>query len=390
MARTQVCIIGAGPAGLLLGHSLHSAGIDCIVLERRSPAHVLSRIRAGVLERITVDLMERLGLDARLKAEGLKHDGFNLADGERLIRIDLEALVGGHVVVYGQTELTRDLMDASTARGLDVRYDCADVALFDIEGTTPYVTYRKDGCELRVDARFIAGCDGFHGPCRQAILAGAGHVFERSYTFGWLGILADVPPCNEELIYAAHERGFALASMRSAARSRYYIDVPITETLEDWPDERLWDELSIRLGPAAGARMTRGAAIEKSIAPLRSFVFEPMRYGSLLLCGDAAHIVPPTGAKGLNLAASDVHYAAAALARFFKQANNDAVADYSAKALRRVWKSERFSWALTRLMHRFPNDGPFERAMQAAELDYIASSRAAQVSIAENYVGLPV
>jgi p-hydroxybenzoate 3-monooxygenase len=390
MARTQVCIIGAGPAGLLLGHSLHSSGIDCIVLERRSPAHVLSRIRAGVLERITVDLMERLGLDARLKAEGLKHDGFNLADGERLIRIDLEALVGGHVVVYGQTELTRDLMDASAARGLDVRYDCADVALFDIEGTTPYVTYRKDGREFRVDARFIVGCDGFHGPSRQAIPAAAGQVFARAYPFGWLGILADVPPCNEELIYAAHERGFALASMRSAARSRYYIDVPITEALEDWSDERLWDELSIRLGPTAGARMTRGAAIEKSIAPLRSFVFEPMRYGSLLLCGDAAHIVPPTGAKGLNLAASDVHYAAAALARFFKKADNDAVAGYSAKALRRVWKSERFSWALTRLMHRFPNDGPFERAMQAAELDYIASSRAAQISIAENYVGLPV
>ncbi|WP_339703767.1 4-hydroxybenzoate 3-monooxygenase [uncultured Sphingosinicella sp.] len=390
MTRTEVCIIGAGPAGLLLGHSLRSAGIGCIVLERRDPAHVLSRIRAGVLERNTVDLMERLGLDARLKAEGLKHDGFNLADGERLIRIDLEALVGGHVVVYGQTELTRDLMDASTARGLEIRYNCAEVALRDIEGGAPYVTYRKNGREHRVDTRFIVGCDGFHGPSRQAIPPAAGQVFARSYPFGWLGILADVPPCNEELIYAAHERGFALASMRSATRSRYYIDVPITEKLEDWPDERLWDELSLRLGPAARAQVTRGAAIEKSIAPLRSFVFEPMRYGSLLLCGDAAHIVPPTGAKGLNLAASDVHYAADALTRFFRKADRDAISDYSAKALRRVWKCERFSWSLTRLMHRFQDDGPFERAMQTAELDYISSSRAAQVSIAENYVGLPV
>ena len=387
--RTQVCVIGAGPAGLLLGHLLRAEGIDCVVLERRSPDYVLGRIRAGVLEQVTVGLMERLGLDARLKAEGLPHDGFNLADGERLIRIDMAELTGKQVVVYGQTELTRDLMEAREERGLEVVYDAEDVALHDIDGDAPFVTYRKDGAGQRVDCRFIAGCDGFHGPSRQAI-PDAGREYERVYPFGWLGILADVPPCNHELIYANHERGFALASMRSERRSRYYIDVPLTERIEDWPDERIWDELAVRLGPEAAAQMTRGPAFEKSIAPLRSYVFAPMRHGSLLLCGDAAHIVPPTGAKGLNLAASDVHYAAAALVRFFTANDAAAIGGYSDKALARVWKAERFSWSLTRLMHRFPEDGPFERAMQVAELDYIAGSRAAQESIAENYVGLPV
>ena len=387
--RTQVCVIGAGPAGLLLGHLLRAEGIDCVVLERRSPDYVLGRIRAGVLEQVTVGLMERLGLDARLKAEGQPHDGFNLADGERLIRIDMAELTGKQVVVYGQTELTRDLMEAREERGLEVVYDAGDVALHDIEGDAPLVTYRKDGAEQRVDCRFIAGCDGFHGPSRQA-MPDAGREYERVYPFGWLGILADVPPCNHELIYANHERGFALASMRSERRSRYYIDVPLTERIEDWPDERIWDELAVRLGPEAAAQMTRGPAFEKSIAPLRSYVFAPMRHGSLLLCGDAAHIVPPTGAKGLNLAASDVHYAAAALVRFFTANDAAAIDGYSDKALARVWKAERFSWSLTRLMHRFPEDGPFERAMQVAELDYIAGSRAAQESIAENYVGLPV
>jgi p-hydroxybenzoate 3-monooxygenase len=388
--KTQVCIIGAGPAGLLLGHLLRAEGIDCIVLERQTDDYVLGRIRAGVLERVTVELMERLGLDGRLKAEGLVHDGFNLADGERLVRIDLKELTGGHVVVYGQTELTKDLMDASEGRGLEVIYEAEDVALHDAEGDAPFVTFTKDGSEQRIDCRFIAGCDGFHGPSRKAIPASAGREYERVYPFGWLGILADVPPCNHELIYANHERGFALASMRSEMRSRYYVDVPLTEKLEDWPDDRIWDELAIRLGPEAAANMTRGPAIEKSIAPLRSYVFAPMRHGSLLLCGDSAHIVPPTGAKGLNLAASDVHYAADALLRFFRGSDSDAIAGYSDKALARVWKSERFSWSLTRLMHRFPEDGPFERAMQVAELDYIASSRAARESIAENYVGLPV
>ena len=388
--KTQVCIIGAGPAGLLLGHLLRAEGVDCVVLERRSPEYVLSRIRAGVLEKITVDLMARLGLDQRLKAEGLPHDGFNLADGERLIRIDIKDLVGKEVVVYGQTELTRDLMDAREERGLEVVYEAEDTQLHDVETDAPHVTYTKDGKLHRVDARFIVGCDGFHGPSRRAIPASIGQEFEREYPFGWLGILADVPPCNHELIYANHERGFALASMRSESRSRYYIDVPMTQSVEEWPDERLWDELATRLGPEAAAHMTRGPALEKSIAPLRSYVFTPMRHGSLLLCGDSAHIVPPTGAKGLNLAASDVHYAAAALTGFFNRADNDAVATYADTALARVWKSERFSWSLTRLMHRFPEDGPFERAMQVAELDYIASSRAAQTSIAENYVGLPV
>jgi len=387
--KTQVCIIGAGPAGLLLGHLLRAEGIDCIVLERRAPEYVLSRIRAGVLERITVSLMERLGLDARLKVEGLPHDGFNLADGQRLIRIDVAGLTGKHVVVYGQTELTRDLMEAREERGLEVVYEAADVELHDIDGDAPWVDYTHGGTRHRVDARFIVGCDGFHGPSRQAILP-CGKEYSREYPFGWLGVLADVPPCNHELIYSHHERGFALASMRSATRSRYYIDVPLTERVEDWPDERFWDELTTRLPDEAAARVVRGPALEKSIAPLRSYVFAPMGHGSLLLCGDAAHIVPPTGAKGLNLATSDVHYAAEALTAFFKAGDAGAVAGYSARALSRVWKAERFSWSLTRLMHRFPEDGPFERAMQVAELDYIASSHAAQTSIAENYVGLPV
>jgi p-hydroxybenzoate 3-monooxygenase len=388
--KTQVAIIGAGPAGLMLGHLLRAEGIDCIVIERASGDYILGRIRAGVLERVTTDLMDRLDLGARMHKEGLPHDGFNLADGERLIRIDIAALTGKQVMVYGQTEITRDLMDAAPSRGLEVIYDADDVALHDIEGDAPFVTFTKDGKEQRIDARFICGCDGFHGPSRQAIPASVGKPFELVYPFGWLGILADVPPCNHELIYANHDRGFALASMRSPTRSRYYIDVPVTEKVEDWSDDRIWDELATRLGPDAAAHMTRGPSIEKSIAPLRSFVFEPMQHGSLFLAGDAAHIVPPTGAKGLNLAASDVTYLSDALIGYFKRNDRDGVAGYSTKALARVWKSERFSWSLTKLMHRFPNDGPFERRVQVAELAYIASSEAAQISIAENYVGLPL
>ena len=388
--KTQVAIVGAGPSGLLLGHLLRAQGVDCVVVERQTGDYVLTRIRAGVLENITVQLMERLGLDQRLKAEGLVEEGFNLADGERLIRIDVAALTGQTVTVYGQTEITRDLMDAAAPRGLQVLYEAGDVALHAIESDAPYLTFTQNGQAQRLDARFIVGCDGFHGPSRKAIPAGVGAEYERVYPFGWLGILADVPPCNHELIYANHERGFALASMRSHTRSRYYVDVPLTEKVEDWSDDRLWDELAVRLGPQAAANITRGPAIEKSIAPLRSYVFAPMRHGSLLLCGDAAHIVPPTGAKGLNLAASDVHYAAQALSGYFARNDADGVAAYGAKALARVWKAERFSWSLTKLMHRFPEDGPFERAMQVAELDYIANSRAAQTSIAENYVGLPV
>ena len=274
--RTQVCIVGAGPAGLLLGHMLRAEGIECVVLERRSPDYVLGRIRAGVLERTTVSLMERLGLDQRLKAEGLPHDGFNLADGERLIRIDVARLTGKHVVVYGQTELTRDLMEAREERGLEVLYEVAGVALHEIDSDSPYVTFTRDGSAQRVDARIVVGCDGFHGPSRQTVLA-RGTEYHREYPFGWLGILADVPPCHHELVYSHHERGFALASMRSETRSRYYIDVPITEKIEDWSDERIWDELTTRLPNEAAVHIVRGHALEKSIAPLRSYVFAPMR-----------------------------------------------------------------------------------------------------------------
>ena len=388
--KTQVAIIGAGPAGLLLGHLLRAEGIDCVVVERASPDYVLGRIRAGVLERVTMELMSRLDLDSRMNAEGLLHDGFHLADGDNLIRINLAELTGHRVMVYGQTEITRDLMVAADDRGLEVIYEAADVALHDIESDAPYVSFSKAGAEQRIDACFVCGCDGFHGPSRKKIPGSVSKSYERVYPFGWLGILADVPPCNDELIYANHERGFALASMRSKSRSRYYIDVPLSEKVEDWSDDRIWDELAVRLGPEAAARITRGPSIEKSIAPLRSFVFEPMHYGNLFLAGDAAHIVPPTGAKGLNLAASDVHYLSEVLIRYFKDNDSDGIAGYSETALTRVWKSERFSWSLTKLMHRFPDDGPFERRMQVAELDYIANSVAAQTSIAENYVGLPL
>jgi p-hydroxybenzoate 3-monooxygenase len=351
---------------------------------------VLGRIRAGVLEQITVDLMDELGLSDRMHREGLPHRGFYLASGERMIHIDMHALTGKSVMVYGQTEITRDLMEASASRGLEVIYEASDVALHGVETESPSVTFNKNGTAHRLSARFIAGCDGFHGPSRSAIPSSAGRAYERVYPFGWLGILADVPPCNDELIYANHERGFALASMRSHARSRYYVQVAANEKIEDWPDERIWEELATRLGPEAALRLTRGASIEKSIAPLRSFVFEPMRYHSLFLAGDAAHIVPPTGAKGLNLASSDVAYLARALTEWFQHGKADGIAGYSETALRRVWKAERFSWSLTSLMHRFPDAGAFDHRIQLAELDYIAGSRAAQTAIAENYVGLPL
>ena len=384
--KTDVAIIGAGPAGLMLAHLLRQAGIDVVVLERKSSDYVLSRIGAGVLEQVTVDLLDELDLGERMHKEGLPHEGFFLADGERLIHINMAELTGRSVMVYGQTEVTRDLMDASAARGVEVVYEAEDVALHDIDSESPYVTYLKNGTEHRVDARFIAGCDGFHGPSRKAIPDAVGRAYERVYPFGWLGILADVPPCNDELIYANHENGFALASMRSKTRSRYYIQVPLDEKLSDWPDDRLWT----RLGPDAASHITRGPALEKSIAPLRSYVFEPMRYGSLFLAGDSAHIVPPTGAKGLNLASSDVAYLSRAMIQYFKDGKSEGIDAYSQTALARVWKSERFSWTLTTLMHRFPDGGAFGRRMQVAELDYIAGSRAAQTSIAENYIGLPL
>ena len=388
--KTQVAIVGAGPAGLLLGHLLRLERIEVVVVERMTGDYVLGRIRAGVLERTMTDLLARLGLDGRMKIEGLPHDAFNLADGENLIRIDIANLTGKQVMVYGQTEVTRDLMEAAAERGVEIEYEAKDVALHDLTTDAPYLTYTKDGAEHRLDADFICGCDGFHGPSRQAIPASVAKAYEKVYPFGWLGILADVPPCNHELIYANHPNGFALASMRSATRSRYYIQVPVDEDINLWPDDRLWDELAVRLGPEAAAHMTRGPALEKSIAPLRSFVFEPMRYGRLFLAGDAAHIVPPTGAKGLNLAASDVAYLSDALTAFYKKNDQDGIGGYSKKALARVWKSERFSWQLTTLMHRFPANDAFDRRMQQAELDYIAGSDAARASIAENYVGLPL
>ena len=386
--KTQVAIIGSGPAGLLLGHLLRAEGIDCIVVERQARDYVESRIRAGVLETVTTDLLRGLGIDARLNAEGMVEEGFNLATDEQVIRIDIKALTGRHVTVYGQTEVTRDLIDAAPERGLEIVFEAKDVALHDIESDAPFVTYTKDGVEQRIDAAFIAGCDGFHGPSRKAI--GSGPEFERAYPFGWLGILADVPPCHPELIYANTVDGFALASMRSPTRSRYYIQVPLTETVENWPEDRVWDELERRFAPLAERPVVRGPALEISIAPLRSYVFETMRRGRLFLAGDAAHIVPPTGAKGLNLAASDVAYLAQALTAAVKRGETSGIDGYQAKALARIWKAERFSWMLTKLMHRFPEDGPFEHRMQVAELDYVAGSKAMQTAIAENYVGLPL
>ena len=388
--KTRVAIIGAGPAGLLLGHLLRAEGIDCIILERQTRDHVESRIRAGVLETVTTDLMRRLGVDTRMNAEGLIEQGFNLADGERLIRIDIARLTGKHVMVYGQTELTRDLIAAAPDRGLEIEFEAKDVALHDVDSDHPSVTWNVGGETMTVAADFIAGCDGFHGPSRKAFPATAVREFEREYPFGWLGILADVPPCHHELIYSNGPRGFALASMRSATRSRYYVQVPLSEKIEDWPEERLWDELALRFDPISGRGVTRGAALEISIAPLRSYVFEPMRHGRLFLAGDSAHIVPPTGAKGLNLAASDVAYLSDALIAHYARNDETGLASYQQKALARIWKAERFSWYLTKLMHRFPEDGPFEHRMQIAELDYVASSEAMQTAIAENYVGLPL
>lgn len=388
--KTQVAIIGAGPAGLLLGHLLRAEGIDCAILERQTRSYVESRIRAGVLETVTVGLMRRLGIDARMNAEGLIEGGFNLTDGERLIRIDLDALIGRHVMVYGQTELTRDLIAAASERGLDIVFEAQDLGLHDVDSDHPSVSYVANGETIKIQADFIAGCDGFHGPSRRSVPRARVREFEREYPFGWLGVLADVPPCHSELIYSNGPRGFALASMRSPTRSRYYIQVPQGERLDAWPEERLWDELALRFDAISDRKVTRGPALEISIAPLRSYVFETMRHGRLFLAGDSAHIVPPTGAKGLNLAASDVTYLSDALIGYYTAGDETGLAGYQDKALARIWKAERFSWYLTKLMHRFPDDGAFEHRMQHAELDYVATSAAMQTAIAENYVGLPL
>ncbi len=385
--RVQVAIIGAGPAGLLLGQLLHGAGIDTVILESRSQEYVLARIRAGVLESGTVELLERAGVGARCKAEGLVHDGFDLAFGGGRHRIDLKRLTGRTVTVYGQTEITKDLAQARAEAGAKTVYEAGDVALLDFQ-EKPAVEFRSNGKVERVDCDFIAGCDGFHGVSRASVPQDAIKLYERVYPFGWLGVLSDTEPVSDELIYVSHERGFALCSMRSRTRSRYYVQCPLSEQVDEWPDERFWRELARRLPADAAARLKIGPSIEKSIAPLRSFVAEPLRFGRLFLAGDAGHIVPPTGAKGLNLAASDVHYLSEALIQFY-QGDRKRLDSYSARALARVWKAERFSWWMTKLLHRFPEEGDFGRRMQIAELEYIAGSTAAQTALAENYVGLP-
>jgi len=389
--RTQVAIIGAGPAGLLLGQLLHEAGIDNVIVEQRSPDYVLGRIRAGVLEQVTVDLLAQAKADKRMLAEGLPHDGIELLFGGKRHRIDLHELTGGkRVMVYGQTEVTRDLMEARARAGLLTVYEAENVTPLEFGSERPRVRYQKDGQEHEIHCDFIAGCDGFHGVCRASIPADSIRNYEKVYPFGWLGILADVPPVSHELIYAHTERGFALCSQRSATRSRYYLQVPLTDKVENWSDEAFWDELRLRLDPEARANLVTGAALEKSIAPLRSFVSEPMRFGRLFLAGDAAHIVPPTGAKGLNLAASDVGYLSNAFAAYYQQRSSEGIDRYSEVSLRRVWKAERFSWWMTSLMHRFPDSGDFDRKVQEAELDYLVHSRAGSTSLAENYVGLPL
>jgi p-hydroxybenzoate 3-monooxygenase len=386
--RTQVAIIGAGPAGLLLGQLLLKAGIDNVILEARSREYVLGRIRAGVLESGTVEVLERVGVAKRLHAEGLVHDGFDFAfEGDRR-RIDLKGLTGKAVTVYGQTEITKDLMDARAAAGGKSVYEAHDVEVHDFDSSNPRISWTQDGGRKELDCDFIAGCDGFHGVSRASVPPSAIRLYERVYSFGWLGILSDTKPVSDELIYVSHERGFALCSMRSRTRSRYYVQCSLSEQVDEWPDERFWKELRSRLPEDAAQRLATGPSIEKSIAPLRSFVAEPLRFGRLFLAGDAAHIVPPTGAKGLNLAASDVFYLFEALASFFKGNPKD-LDLYSSRALARVWKAERFSWSMTKLLHKFPEEGDFGRRMQLAELDYIATSRAAQTALAENYVGLP-
>ncbi|UOK41080.1 4-hydroxybenzoate 3-monooxygenase [Pseudomonas palleroniana] len=388
--KTQVAIIGAGPSGLLLGQLLHNAGIQTLILERQSADYVQGRIRAGVLEQGMVDLLREAGVSRRMDAEGLVHDGFELAlDGE-LTHIDLKTLTGGQsVMIYGQTEVTRDLMAARAAAGAVTLYEASNVQPHDLKTERPWVTFEHQGETFRLECDYVAGCDGFHGVARQSIPAESLSVFERVYPFGWLGILADTPPIHAELVYAKHARGFALCSMRSATRSRYYLQVPVDESLEAWPDERFWDELKNRLPGPLAQRLVTGPSIEKSIAPLRSFVVEPMQYGRLFLLGDAAHIVPPTGAKGLNLAASDVSTLYRILLKVYREGRVDLLEKYSAICLRRVWKAERFSWWMTSMLHQFPEADGFSQRIAQSELEYFIHSQAGRQTIAENYVGLP-
>lgn len=387
--RTQVAIIGSGPSGLLLGQLLTNAGIENVILDRVSKDYILGRVRAGVLEEGMVRMMERAGAADRMHRDGLPHDGFSLAFDGRDHRIDLFGLTGKRVLVYGQTEVTRDLMEQREASGATTIYSAENVAPHDFDGTNPYVTFEREGVSHRIDCDFIAGCDGYHGISRKSVPEHSLTTFERVYPFGWLGILADVPPVSHELIYANHSRGFALCSMRSASRSRYYIQCGLDEKIEDWSDERFYDELRRRLPAEHAESMVVGPSFEKSIAPLRSFVAEPMRIGRLFLVGDAAHIVPPTGAKGLNLATSDVFYLFEGLQEYFSEKSAAAIDAYSMRALKRVWGAVRFSWSMTTMMHRFPEAGEFDRKIQEAELNYLVGSKAAATALAENYVGIP-
>ena len=391
-ARTQVAIIGAGPSGLLLGALLHKAGIEHIIIERQSPDYVLGRIRAGILEQVTVDLLREAGVGHGVDNEGIVHHSIELVFKNTRHAIDVTGLTKGKVVTaYGQTELTRDLMEHRNQLGLPTVYEATDVQLHDFDGKQPSVSYTKDAVSHSLQCDFIAGCDGFHGVARASVPKGAITEYEKVYPFAWLGVLADVPPVSSHaIVYANSERGFALCSMRSMTRSRYYVQCPNSDKVEDWSDQRFWDEIRKRLDPEMAERMQTGPSIEKSMAPLRSFVAEPMRFGRLFLAGDAAHIVPPTGAKGLNLAAGDVKYLSIALTEHYLEKSDAGIDTYSQRALARIWRAERFSWWLTTLMHQFPESGAFGQRMQEAELDYLVNSQALSTSLAENYVGLPL
>ncbi|MFH3613818.1 4-hydroxybenzoate 3-monooxygenase [Acinetobacter pittii] len=387
--KTQVAIIGSGPAGLLLGQLLYKAGIDHIIVEQRSAEYVASRIRAGILEQVSVDLLKQAGVDQNLKDKGLPHLGIEILTNGELHRVDLAALTGGkQVTVYGQTEVTKDLMTARETEQLTSFYEAQNVQVKDFY-TAPKVEFEYQGKAFQIQCDFIAGCDGYHGVCRASVPEDKIKTFEKVYPFGWLGVLADVPPVADELIYVQSERGFALCSMRSETRSRYYLQVPLTDHVEDWSDEKFWDELKNRLDPESREKLVTGPSIEKSIAPLRSFVTEPMRFGKLFLAGDAAHIVPPTGAKGLNLAASDIAYLSSALVEYYVEGSEQGINEYSEKCLQRVWKAERFSWWMTHLLHRFETESEFDHKIKQAELSYVLGSIAGKTTLAENYVGLP-